>query len=259
MERESYGKWVKSVLMVVLSGTMLVSTTGCDESDVAAGIIIGGVIGGVIGAIDDDDGHNHRRRYCKVRRVRECRTQYDYYGDPYEECRRVRKKICRHRPFSNSLASTSSSSVLEAFNVKVADNSVSSETADVANQLELSFDGAEKLVNALKLAQKGEINALADLGINMKAIEKIGKLKMPSDGSIDKLAQALNIQPNKAEELVSEFIAEAKDQMKDVNSAAWQSCLSASSWKTPQNYFCKKTYWTGCSPQTGASLCVPNL
>ncbi len=56
--------------------------------------------------------------------------------------------------------------------------------------------------------------------------------------------------------LVEKLMAETKLQMADVNSPAWVACMSPGKWKTDANGgTCKSTAWTGCSPETGASVC----
>ena len=75
--------------------------------------------------------------------------------------------------------------------------------------------------------------------------------------NMQNMASTLGISVTNAQNIMSAFISELRAQMRDINSPAWKACMQGGKWRTPQNMYCKKTYWNGCTPETGATKCVP--
>jgi hypothetical protein len=83
----------------------------------------------------------------------------------------------------------------------------------------------------------------------------IAQYQMPSRNAIDQMAKALGEDSSKIEKIAQSFVTDVQAQVSDVTSEYWQSCMSSGHWKTPQNSYCAKTFWSGCSPTSGATAC----
>ncbi len=204
---------------IILSG-LLISTmflnSGCDSSDVAAGAI-GVAIGIGIGSSGDGHHHGHDRRPPR-----------------YRECG-------RHRCYNAN------------FEIDVAQ---SPEVAEFAQRHQISLAAAEQVQEAFSLVATEGLSAFARIGLTDKDIMSISRRSMPKSSSIAAMAGKLDISEAQARDLLQRAIADFDAQASDVESPYWQSCMAKGKWKTPENASCSKTFWNGCSPETGASLCI---
>lgn len=128
--------------------------------------------------------------------------------------------------------------------------------SNLETKYNLSNSAAEKLAAALILSEDGDKTGLLNLGLREKDLYLISKLDMPTNSSINNVAYTLNESPDKVHSIFESVISELRNQAVDVDSAMWQSCVSSGMWKTPENSRCSDLRWNGCSPDTGATLCV---
>mgnify|MGYP001382733980 CR=1 FL=1 len=135
-------------------------------------------------------------------------------------------------------------------------STVAAVSAALATKYGIGFDAATQLASALKTASGGDLEAIYALGLSKDDLERLGRLKMIADSSLDHLAAKLDTTVEDARSLVTSLIRDVKAQAGDSSSAYWQSCLTAKQWKTDKNQWCEQSYWSGCSLETGASLCA---
>lgn len=204
---------------IILSG-LLISTmflnSGCDSSDVAAGAI-GVAIGIGIGSGGDGHHHGHDRRPPRYR------------------------KCGRHRCYNANLE------------IDLAKNS---EVAEFAQRHQISLGAAEQVQGAFAAVPTEGLGAFARIGLSDKDIVSISRRSMPQSSSIAALAGKLDISEAQARDLLKGVVADFDAQASDIESPYWQSCMEKGKWKTPENSSCSKSSWTGCSPETGATLCI---
>ncbi|MGE0633692.1 MAG: hypothetical protein AB7O96_14860 [Pseudobdellovibrionaceae bacterium] len=121
----------------------------------------------------------------------------------------------------------------------------------------ISPESQKVLDRALAVAYSGSFEGLAQLGLNEKDIRKIAEFEAPTERGIVAVSRNLKMSPAKTKEMLKFMIGTVEAQASDVNSGLWKKCISSRHWLTPENNNCKKTYWNGCSPKTGASMCIP--
>lgn len=135
----------------------------------------------------------------------------------------------------------------------------SSRAADAsayAKRFHLSEAAAEKLKAAFEGVQSRGLESFQAIGLSKKDVRTIAKRELPDASSLKALAGRLDISEARSRDLIKDMIQEFDDQAADVSSPYWQGCMKKGRfWRTPQNLFCKKTSWNGCSPETGATRC----
>lgn len=204
---------------IILSG-LLISTmflnSGCDSSDIAAGAI-GVAIGIGLGSSDDGHHHHHDRRPPR-----------------YRECG-------RHRCYSTN------------FEI---DTPANPQVAEFAQKHQITLDAATQIQAAFDGAKVEGLGSFAKIGLSEKDIRVISNRSMPRDESVAAMAVKLDMSQAQARDLLKRLIADFDAQASDIESPYWQSCMAKGKWKTPQNGSCSTTSWNGCSPETGATLCL---
>ncbi len=235
--------WMKLAVLPTVALSIAMGTTACKNEDVAA---VGGAIAIVAGAVaigaalGDDDDHSHRPR-CRGGYVERCRSTHDRWGRRHTSCTREWDS-CATR-----YAASAASSLLRA------DRSVST----VSGRYNLPLESAERLTKALQSAHAGQADALTSLGLSQDDLTSMAKFQMPSSDGIEKMAKSLALSRSATQGLIQELMNDARTQFANVQSPAWKACTSAGQWRTPENGgTCKETFWPGCSPETGASLCI---
>ncbi|WII72197.1 hypothetical protein QJS83_17175 [Bdellovibrio sp. 22V] len=204
---------------IILSGlliTTLFCNTGCDSSDIAAGAI-GIAIGIGIGSSDHGHHHGHDRRPPR-----------------YRQCG-------RHRCY-------------EA-NTQI-DVGTSPQVVEFAQRHQISLAAAEQIDAAFAAVPNEGLKAFAQVGLSERDLKDISKRSLPEPASIAKVATKLDMSQAQARDLLKEIIADFDVQASDVQSPYWKACMAKGKWKTPSNRYCKKTFWPGCSPETGATRCI---
>jgi hypothetical protein len=127
-----------------------------------------------------------------------------------------------------------------------------SSAEEMAQEFGIRVESAEMI---LGLAHTGNEQQLNRLGIETSDLAALVQLQMPSHEGIERVAKALNEEPARIEKVAQSFVTDVRAQMSDVNSEYWQECVKSGHWTTPQNARCSKTYWDGCTPDTGATSC----
>lgn len=182
------------------------------------------------------------REYC---------THYnDQWGNVRRECRNVYEN-CQSR-WSTALDVEGLSEVT----LSARKNAVDRDTAIVASKYGISFEGASRLTGAFHAARKGDLAPVKALGLSEGDLKAVASLRMVSEASLQALASNLQVSAETAKSFVEKLIADVKAQAADIKSDYWQACTAGKKWKTPQNLRCEQTFWPGCSPQSGATLCV---
>lgn len=250
------------MLTAAIALPMMFATQACTDEEVAASIGAVAIVAGVAAVAsatnnDNNDGH-HRHPTCRGGYRQECTSFRDRWGNHRRDCREVYDS-CRDRydarieiPGLALVSSTSSSAPPATF----AGDAVDSGTAAIATKYGIGFDAATQLASALKTASGGDLQAIYAIGLSKDDLERLGRLKMITDSGLDHLAAELDTTVDDARSLVTSLIRDVKAQTGDSNSAYWQSCLTAKQWKTDRNQWCEQSYWSGCSLETGASLCT---
>jgi hypothetical protein len=235
-------KWMKLIFLPALALSIATGTTACRNEDVA---VVGGAIAIVAGAVAigaaiGDNDNSHRPR-CRGGYVERCRSTYDRWGRVRTSCVRDWDS-CAHR-----YSETSGASLLTQ------DMSV----WRVSEKYNLPLESAERLTQALRAAQAGQADALTSLGLSSADLAALAKFQVPSAAAIENMAAYLALSPSSTQQLVQALMSDARAQFANVDSPAWKACTLAGKWRTPENGgTCKATHWAGCSPETGASLCV---
>lgn len=233
---------VKKLVLVALAGTVITATSGCNDSDVVRGIVVGGIIGGIIGGGDVDVvvGTPSYNRYtylsdCEGYR-REWICEWSYSSRSW-----YRSQRRWHTPYGL----TESASV--QFDLKA---------QEIAKRWSLSPVTAEKLSQAIEGAKGGDLKAFDKIGLELSTLGNLLNNSKIDINDLAKFADKLNTSEKTALSILNAFTSEYTQQKKDVNSALWRQCQSTGKWKTPEAASCSSLDAQGCAPVTGASGCL---
>lgn len=208
-------------LVALIATPMMFTTQGCTNGEVLGSIAI--VAGAVaIGMSSGDRGHGG-----------------SHHSPPPPP-------PSHHRPGRRF----SASAAIDA----VASDSVADR---IASKYGIPSSAAEKLAESLSAASQGDASKVMALGLSSKDFERLAEMRMITDDGLTRLAASLGMDKPATETLVQNVVDDFRQQASDSSSDYWQSCIRSGSWKTPQNLNCQEAYWSGCSPETGASMCVP--
>lgn len=234
---------MKKVILMSLIVTTMFFNAGCDEGDIAAGVIgvgvgvgVGAIVGGSAGYNNGyhdgrHDGYHDGRHDSRHRRGRYVRP------DRYRNCG-------YYRCYNSSL------------NLEIpALTSTDAEVLNFALKYNISNEASAKIQTAFVDVETKGIASFESIGLNKKDLTRIARRQLPDTDSLKSLAQKLDLSEAQSRDLVKSMITEFNQQATNVESPYWQSCIAKGKWKTPENTNCSKTTWTGCSPATGASLC----
>jgi hypothetical protein len=97
--------------------------------------------------------------------------------------------------------------------------------------------------------------AFQAIGLNDQAVHAIMNMSTPDEDSVNAMSQSLNISAAQSHHLLQTLVGEFQVAAADGQSNYWKSCQAKGQWKTPQNASCSNPTWSGCSPETGATLC----
>jgi hypothetical protein len=128
---------------------------------------------------------------------------------------------------------------------------------DSAQELAQDFGIQKASASAILNLAESNLNEqnIAGLGLQSSDLMALASLQMPSKQGIEQVATSLNEAPAKIQKLARSFVTDVKTQMSDVTSEYWQDCIRSGHWTTPENITCSQTWWSGCSPDTGATAC----
>lgn len=228
------------ITLFALSATVL-GTTACESDDAR---VIGGTIAIVAGAIAIDRALDDDRPRCRGGYVPQCREIRDRWGRLHRSC-------------SGRVWDRCATRYTEGFTPAPGSALAASPANDLAGKYGLPLESAERLTKALHSAAGGDVQALSAMGLSGEEMQRLASYELPSNQAIDKMAEALALSSSMTKTLVQQLMDETRAQMADVSSPAWTACQATGQWKTNANGgTCKSTSWTGCSPETGASICA---
>lgn len=210
---------MKKIILISLLTIATVFNAGCTDDEVTAGAI--GVIIGI--GLGDSHDHNHGRR-----------------PEPYRP----------GRPGRRYYAASTMMTVLPT-----ADVSDVSPVNEFALKHHISVAAAEKVQAAFADVKTEGITSFAKIGLQKKDVEVLMAHSMLSTSALGAMAVKLDMSEAQARDFVLSLNREFSAQAADVASPYWEACMAKGKWKTPENMYCTSTRWTGCAPETGASLC----
>lgn len=120
----------------------------------------------------------------------------------------------------------------------------------------LSQEAVQKLDHVLAVSRTGDPSALLSIGLSEQDAKRMMHFQLPTDTGIRNVAQAFGITSNQSRELFAFMISAVRMQAQDISSPLWRQCMSTGHWVTLENNNCRKTFWKGCSPETGATMCL---
>ena len=229
---------VKKALLLSLAGILMFTATGCNDKDVATGVIVGGIIGGIVGAgggvsvgtptygynyLSDCEGYN-----------REWICEWSYSSHTwYRSQRRWYPQFTESAVVQNDL-----------------------KAAAISQRWGLNSVVANKLSQAIENAKGGDLKAFDKVGLDLPTLGRLLNQNQIDVNDLGRFADALNTSEKTALDILNAFTGEYAVQKKDVNSALWRQCQSTGSWKTPEAASCSSLDAQGCAPATGASNCL---
>lgn len=129
-------------------------------------------------------------------------------------------------------------------------------TKAFAQRHNISMTAANKIERSFKNVNSQGFKSFHSVGLGEVDVKRIMQRRMPETQSLARMAKSLDMSEAQARDLVKYMIMDFDVQAKDIKSAYWQSCMAKGKWRTPQNMICTKTYSKGCTPETGATLCL---
>lgn len=131
----------------------------------------------------------------------------------------------------------------------------SSSTQAFAQRHNLPLSSATKIANAFNGLDSNGLASFATIGLNQKDLQAMAMNGMPEPASVQNMAGKLGISNGHARTLLTELNRKFAVASSNINSDYWQACMDKGTWRTPQNNYCRQTFWNGCSPETGARVC----
>lgn len=239
---------LKKLILVAIGLPMALSLPACDAGDVAlgAGVLAIGAGAVAIGSAANSNKHHHHQYNHHYHRPQHHGYYYGGgYNSSYGGYYRPRP---RPRPWWRATSPKESIAMAaekEAF------------ASDWAARFDLSVTDATKLITALDQSRSGDINALIQLGLTERDLNAMSRFQLPDQTALHNLSLNLNQNPESTKEMLSTLIETAKTDLQNVNGRIWGDCQASGVWKTPQYNRCSDLKTSGCSPETGATMCVP--
>lgn len=109
---------------------------------------------------------------------------------------------------------------------------------------------------AMGMMVNGDTFTAWRLGLTNQDVETVLKGTKPTSERIQDLAEANGVDKGEMESIIEKFTQAFEEQRRRSDSVYWQTCIQSGKWSTPQNSSCEKAFWPGCSPETGADLCL---
>lgn len=132
---------------------------------------------------------------------------------------------------------------------------VSSSTQQFAQRHNLPLSAAQKVAAAFDGLDSNGLASLNTVGLNSEDARSIATQRMPAQSSVHTMASTLGISDSHAHTLLAQMNQRFSAEARDVHSDYWQACMETGTWRTPQNSYCRASFWNGCSPDNGASAC----
>lgn len=127
---------------------------------------------------------------------------------------------------------------------------------EFAQRHKISLDAAQQIQDAFEASSTQGLDSFEQIGLDKTALTAIAQRSLPSAESMSSLAAKLDLSKSDATRLVQSLITDFEAQASNVESDYWKACMAKGTWKTPQNLSCSQTFWAGCAPATGATLCM---
>lgn len=240
---------MRSIVSLLLTGAFALTMPGCKDADLAIGL---GAVAIGVGAIAVGVGSSGGEARCRGGYKEKCTTYRDRYGRRHRECRQVYDSCLYYYNYEPGQLSGGQQLLNTHFGIE-ADHPFAAELAQRHN---LSFEAANKILGALDEAREGKLTGVLALGLDRSDIEDLARLRLPSNKGLEALSDYLDIDKKDIKKMLASILDDFTDQLGDFDSHFWQNCTRSGKWKTPQNNSCQQSYWPGCSPQTGATLCM---
>lgn len=202
-------KWMLGILCLAMVPMM----QGCDDRDVATGVVAGAVVGGTIAAVASDNYYNdyyYRTRYTNYygpRHVRYGRVYGPrYYGPRYGHYRnggnrgqgqwRHRGNQWRHR--------------FEAVELTAAQPAKLSAVENFADFYQMPMASAEIIWGAQQKALNGDVSGLAAIGLFSKDVERLVQMQAPSKDTVYRMSIRTGLSESHAKDVLKDFQEEFK-------------------------------------------------
>ncbi|MGZ3690072.1 MAG: hypothetical protein ACXVAX_01125 [Pseudobdellovibrio sp.] len=285
-------KFLKVTAQIALAATIVTATTGCNDQDVAAGIIVGGIIGGIAAGggitVGTDPGYNflsdcegfNREWICEYSGGNWHRTQRRFdpappppYHPPYQGPGYPPPPgpgfpghgpgpggpggFPGHGPGEHPHGLTEMAQV--KLNANFEEDVVSStdlKAQAIAQRWSLDASSASKLSKAIESAKGGDLKSFDNIGLDLSTLNRLLTENKIDQDKLDDFSSELNTDDQTAVQILSSITNEYAQEKKDVNGALWKQCQSTSHWKTPESSSCTSLDAKGCSPAQGASNCL---
>ncbi len=187
-------KWsrisVCSLSLGLLATPML---QACDETEFAIGAAVVAV-GATIAAGSAYGNCGYRERVC--------RHHYNYWGERVNRCRYVvRRRFC---PLVADAAQQVNPYSVESLSAWPSYENL--DVADFASTHELSLESAERFIQALDVANEGELSGLRSLGLSDSALNELAALRVPSLEETDALSRNLDQQPELTQGMLAAIV-----------------------------------------------------
>ncbi len=196
----------KKICLITASLLMLPFIQGCDESDVATGVVVGAVVGGAVVAVATDsydyNDHYYRNRYNNYYKHRRDRYSKRYgqhrYGDRYRRPghgwghgkRRGWDRRYIHRT---------------SFTTVEAQANVSKDVMAFADFYQMPLDSAEVILSAKNEAMNGNLNGLVDIGIFAKDVKNLVDMKPASKDTVYRVSLRTGLVEEHVRDILVDF------------------------------------------------------
>lgn len=179
---------------------------GCDERDVATGVVAGAVVGGTIAAIaSDNDHHNHyyRSRYNNYYRGRHVRYSR-YYGPRYYGPRYGSYRGGYYRGGTRVRIGFNNEAVAQ---VKPQQLTAVEKFADF---YQMPISSAEVIFKAQQKAMSGDISALATLGLFKEDVIRLANYEPVDKHALYRMSLRTGLSEAHAADVLADFQNEFK-------------------------------------------------
>lgn len=92
-------------------------------------------------------------------------------------------------------------------------------------------------------------------GLKSEDIGSVLNNKPFTDARLEEFARFHGVSKHVAADKVEKIVSAFNEQRQRTDSVYWQTCIQSGKWATLENHSCEKTFWKGCSPETGATMC----
>lgn len=109
---------------------------------------------------------------------------------------------------------------------------------------------------AMAMAANADIEAAEKAGLSPVDLMLVGAGQALESVRCGEIARKLDEPEDLVCDKVKAIEVAFQAQRAQANSPYWRTCMHSGRWATEKNRNCKETYWPGCSPATGATMCV---